>query len=346
MFSETALVCRTVACLALVAGWTVGTTWGQDTQPAEPTTQPTTAPAERTPITARVLEVRGDAKHAPLGSKDWQPCQVDDEYPEETVLLTGVRSSVKLQIGTDDTYTALVIEPASKTLLSEAYTTEDTKRVNIGVGYGRIRAGVVEGGLKSDFTVESPVATLSKRGTWNFGLYYERGTDRFEIFLLDRGLIDAFSRVTGQRRRVLPGQLVNQIMRRWLDEAKFHHTVPISDILGQGDMEVAFNRMQQDGLRVLNPDGGQTVLIDLSSAASRAAFARLARENLPTHTPQIRPGRQVRAEGFFGTGRGEQLIPLIIGSDSTLAKNRLAQPGTYTFRRSALESWLRQQGNK
>jgi len=52
--------------------------------------------------------------------------------------------------------------------------------------------------------VDSPVATLSKRGTWDFGLFYERGTDRFEIFLLDQGLVDAFSKLTGQHRQVLP----------------------------------------------------------------------------------------------------------------------------------------------
>ena len=57
-----------------------------------------------------------------------------------------------------------------------------------------VRAGVAEGGLKSDFTIDSPVATLSKRGTWNFALYYERETERFEISLLDRGLVEAIDK--------------------------------------------------------------------------------------------------------------------------------------------------------
>ena len=106
-------------------------------------------------------------------------------------------------------------------------------------------------------------------------------------------------------------------------------------------MHVAFNRMQQDGLRVLNPEGGQTVLIDLSTSSSRAAFSNLARRNLPQAGPQTPVGRQARPEGFFGTGRGDQLIPLFIGPDSPLAQKGMARPGTYTFRRSALETWLK-----
>jgi hypothetical protein len=313
-------------------------------QAAPVASQPATAPADRQPIKARVLEVKGDVKHAPLDSEDWQPCKVDDEYPEQTVILTGIRSSLKLQVGTDDTYTAVVIEPASKTLLSEAYTTADAKHVNIGVGYGRIRAGVVEGGLKSNFTVESPVATLSKRGTWNFGLFYERGTDRFEIFLLDFGLVDAFSRVTAEQRRLRPGEWVTQAMLRWAEQSQFLRNVAIADFLGQADAFVAFNRLQQDGLRVLNPEGGQTVLINLSNAQAQNTFLDLVRNTLP---PPILPaGTKTRPEAYFGTGRGEQLIPVIINATSPLAQKGYAQPGTYTFTRSALESWIKQSGGR
>jgi len=328
-----------VPVLMTLVTWTAGGALGQ---PAE-TSQPVTQPSERTPITARVLEVRGDVKHAPLESTDWQPCQVDEEYPEQTVILTGVRSSTKLQIGDDDTYTAVVIEPVSRTILSEAYRTADTKRVRIGVGYGRMRAGVAEGGLKSDFTVDSPVATLSKRGTWDFGLFYERGTDRFEIFLLDQGLVDAFSKLTGEHRTVLPREVVTQAMRRWADEAQLLRNVAIPDILGQGDFAVAFNALEQSGLRVLNPEGGPTVLLDLSSSFAQENFADLVRTRLPPAavTPALL-GPRVRPEGYFGTGRGDELVPLVIEASSSLARKGFARPGTYTFRRSALENWLQQ----
>lgn len=310
-----------------------------------PITQPTTRPADAEPIMARVLEVKGDVKHAPPGSDEWTACKVDDEYPPETMILTGIRSSVKLQVGADDTYTAMIVEPASKMLISQAHVTKDTKRVQIGVGYGQIRAGVVEGGLKSDFTVSSPVATLSKRGTWDFGLFYERGTDRFSIFLMDNGLVDAFNRVTGERRQVLPSQVVTQVMRRWLDESPLRNNVPVPDYLGQGDIEVAFNRLRTDGLRVLDPEGGQLVLLDLTSRDARNSFADLARRSLPTggglRLPMLPPARQ---EGFFGTGRGQDLIPVIISSQSTLAQRGFAKPGTYRIAAGALRGWLKQHG--
>lgn len=323
---------RTAAGLFTAIGLCCAAARAQETQPAAPA-------AERQPVTARVLEVRGDVKHAPLDSTAWQPCQVDEEYPEQTVILTGVRSSIKLRIGSDDTHTVVVIEPASKTILSEAYQTADTKRVRIGVGYGRVRAGVAEGGLKSDFTVDCPVATLSKRGTWDFGLFYERGTGRFEIFLLDQGLVEAFHKITRDRRELLPGQVVTQVMRRWADEAQLRHNIPVVDVLGQSDIEVAFNTLQQSGLRVLDPQRGHTVLIDLRGHLGSELFADLLRSTL-TPLPPGAGGPPPRPEGYFGTGRGDELIPVVIGPGSTLAQKGLAQPGTYRFRRAALESWL------
>ncbi len=186
------------------------------------------------------------------------------------------------------------------------------------------------------------MATLSKRGTWNFGLFYERDTDRFEIFLLDRGLVEAFSKVTGVRREVLPREQVTQIMRRWLDEAQILRNVAIADLLGQQDMEVAFNRLQQDGLRVLDPSGGQVVLVDLSSSMAQQQFSTLARRVLPA--VQVVAGPPARPEGFFGTGRGDDLIPLIIEANTPLVQKGFARPGRYVFRRDALEGWLARRG--
>jgi hypothetical protein len=333
MTNRTTHACTLLAGLMLVLGAAAASAQQPTTQPAA------TQPAGATAIQARVLQVRGEVSHAPLGSDEWTPCAEEDTYPPETVIRTGVRSSVTLQIGDDDTYTAVVIESASQVILSELNRTSQTKRVRIGVGYGKIRAGVVEGGLESDFVVDSPVATLSKRGTWDFGLFYERATDRFEIFLLDQGLVDAFDRINRERRTVLPREVVTQAMRSWAAESSLRRNVPIPDIFGQGDIEIAFNRLRQDGLRVIDPEGGRSAFVDLASAPAAAQFANILQQTLPT--TRTTPLNQRPIEGFFGTGRGDELIPIVITPSSELAKNRFAQPGTYKFRRSVLETWLR-----
>lgn len=310
---------------------------------------PASRPAdERQPVFARVIDLHGDVQHAPAGSTEWQPCKLDDEYPESTRVRTGLRSSIKLQLGQEEPYSVLVIESVGLTELSEIHKTRTTKRVRVGVGYGRVRAGVAEGGLISDFTVDSPVATLSKRGTWNFGLAYEPDTQRFEIFLLDYGLVDALNKITGGTRRLLPGQVVTEAMRRWGDEAQIRRNVAIPDILGQGDVEVAFNRIQNDGVGVTNPGGGAVVVINLSNSVNRAEFTRALERSIEVGgvvTPPLSPPppgtpRLTRPEGFFGTGRGDELIPVLIDPDSALVKSGAARAGTYRFRRSAVEQWL------
>lgn len=309
-----------------------------------PATQPASAtqPAGADVVMSRVIDLEGDVQHTAIGTDDWAPCALDDEYPPETIIRTGLRSSIKLQMGVDDTYTAVVIESATQSVISEAFRTQDTKRIRIGVGYGRVRAGVVEGGLKSDFTVDSPVATLSKRGTWDFGLFYERGTGRFEVFLLDQGLVDAFSKITGERRTVLPQEVVTDAMRRWGQEAQIRKNVPVPDIFGQGEIDVAFNTLRTDGLRVLGPQSGRAVLVDLSSSASQAAFASAVRDRLgPIAVPRV-VRSTFRPEGYFGTGRGDQLISILVAPGSALDRQGAMKPGRYQFRRAALEHWLNQ----
>ncbi|MBI5863775.1 MAG: hypothetical protein HZB38_04570 [Planctomycetes bacterium] len=307
---------------------------------------PASQPAAKTPIKAKVIEVNGDVKWAALEGQEWKPVKLNDEFGEQTKFLTGVRSSLKLQIGAEEPYTCMLIDSVGKTVLSEAYKTSDTKTVRIGVGYGRVRGGVAEGGLKSDFTIDSPVPTLSKRGTWGFSLYYERDTDAFEIGLTDFGLVEAMNKLTAEKRNVLPGQLVTEAMRRWLDQTQIFRNVSVADILGQGDLQIAFNRLENDGLGITQLGSGRAIVLNLSNANARDAFRQLLNRTLltpPALTPQVSP---LRSEGFFGTGRGDQLLEFVISSNDSLAKSGAAKPGNYRFRRDALESWMRANGGR
>lgn len=311
--------------------------WAQ----SAPASQP--ADGERTPIMTTVIELVGDVKHSAGPDQEWVPCALGDQYPEGTRLLAGIRSSIKLQIGDEEPYTCMLIDSVGLTELTETAIAGDAKRVRVGVGYGRIRAGVAEGGLQSDFTVDSPVATLSKRGTWGFSLAYERGTDYFEIGLTDRGLVEAIKHATNQRRLVNPRELVTTAMRRWLDEAAIQRNVSVVDALGQSGVEIAYNRLRQDGLGVVGLGDGRA-FIDLTSPGARDSFAGLAQQALNTPgLTNFNPGiNNRRPEGSFGTGRGDELISVLIDASSDLAKKGAAQPGRYPIRRQALEGWLRQ----
>jgi hypothetical protein len=318
---------------------------------AAQTSQPaagTTTPADAKEIRAKVIEVIGEAQQR-TGDGEWGPVRADDAYGPLTQIRTGIGGSVKLQIGTEEPYTALVIDPVSTVVLSEAFTTSSSKRVRVGVGHGRIRAGVAEGGLKSDFIVDSPVATLSKRGTWNFGLYYERSTDRFEMFLLDHGLVEALSKVTAEMRQLKPGEAVTHAMRRWGDEAQLRRNISIMDALGQDDLTIAFNRLRNDGIGVVDPGSGRSAILDLRNPEASAEFRNLVQNQLSNLPPvDIGPidfggggGGGLRPEGFFGSGRGDQLIQVLIQQNSSLVQKGWARPGPLTFRRSALEGYLR-----
>ena len=331
--------------LAFVFGWlavSAGVAGGQPAATGRGGVAASAPAAGRQPIMAKVIELHGDVRYAPLKGK-YRPCKLGDTYPAGTKIITGVRSSIKFQIGEEEPYTCLLIDAVGKTVISEAWKDQTTKKVRVGVGYGRIRAGVAEGGLKSDFTVDSPVATLSKRGTWGFSLYYERDSDYFEIGLADRGLVEAIDKLRNQRRAVRPREFVTAAMRMWLDQAQFQRNVPIPDMLGQGDITVAFNRIKQAGVGVVGPGEGPRVLLNLSNASARDRFARLARRHLlPPPGAPPRNRNQIRPEGLFGTGRGDELVQIMIDQASPLVQRGMARPGRYLFRRAALRSWLRE----
>lgn len=321
------------------------------TPPAAAPPAASSAPTDRRPVLAKVIEVRGDVQYAPIGSNDWKPCQLNDEYGDQIKVRTGLRSAIKFQIGQEPPFTALIVESVGLVSLSELYKTEQTKRVRIGVGHGKIRAGVAEGGLKSEFTVDSPVATLSKRGTWDFGLAYERGTDRFEVFLLDSGLVDALHHLSGKSLEVLPGQAVTEAMRAWLDEVQVRENVAVADLFGQEHMQVAFNTLDNSGLGVLGPGSGRAPLLNLSSGFAQQSFAQTLQTQLAQQGAQFPPlalpgtpppaaGPNFRPEGFFGTGRGDELLEVTLDRQNELVRRGLAKPGRFLFRRSAVESWL------
>lgn len=265
-------------------------------------TQPATEP-----MSARVIQLAGAASYAlanPDGNTStWNPLKVGDVLPAGARVRTQLRARVVLAFGDD---TVVVIERATLASIDQFHRSADTKRVRLGLGHGTIRAGVAETTLRSDMTIETPTATLSKRGTMDFGISYEPSNRRFRIFLDKDGLVEAMKHTTNESRFVRPGQYVTEAMERWINSLSNERWIPVVDTYGLTDAETVFNRLNNSGLATLNPGAGGNIL-----TISSRDFAGVVNGNqgpalntTPLVTPSNGSGPIARPEGNFGTGGG------------------------------------------
>jgi hypothetical protein len=271
-----------------------------------------TQPAIDQPFEAKVVEVSGKVSWATTAESgaagEWHAAQPGDLLPAGTQIRTQIRSKVVLMFGDD---TVVLVERATLASIDQFHRSGDTKRIQLGLGHGAIRAGVAETTLRSDMTIETPTATLSKRGTMDFGISYEPISGRFRIYLAQEGLVEALNKLTRQSRLVRPGEYVTQAMIQWIQTATMDRWVPIVDVYGTTDAEQMFEAMMGSGLAVVDPGGGNQIFSLTGHDASQfAASLQQRQQTLSTVLPAtllIRPtGSNVipRPEGNFGTGLG------------------------------------------
>jgi hypothetical protein len=129
---------------------------------------------------AVIRELRGTVEVKAPGSPGWQAAAVGQELERDTLVSTGVRSMALIGLGES----TLQVRPLTRLSLGEIIAAADTDRVELHLRAGRIRVDVKpppQG--KVDFTVRSPVATASVRGTaFDFdtvNLRVEEGTVSF-----------------------------------------------------------------------------------------------------------------------------------------------------------------------
>src|SRR5205085_2859087 len=103
---------------------------------------------------------------------------------------------------------------------------------------------------------ETPTATLSKRGTMDFGISYEPSTGRFRVYLNKEGLIEVLKKTTGQSAVLQPGQYVTDAMRAWIDTLTNDRWVPVIDTVGASNAELVFNQIHESGMAVVEPGYG------------------------------------------------------------------------------------------
>jgi hypothetical protein len=130
--------------------------------PGNPTSSPATAPAEDRP--AKVLSVSGRAQKllAGQGQDKWQDLVAGDLLDKHTVIRTGLRSRVVLKF---QDRAEVIIEDATKIGISEFLQAGPQVQAKIGLKYGSIHVDVPKDNGPTDFSVSTPVATLSIRGT-------------------------------------------------------------------------------------------------------------------------------------------------------------------------------------
>ena len=262
---------------------------------------------------AVVVEVTGAVDRAPSGvspmARDgWTAIKVGDTLEPGTQIRTGLRSSVNLRFG-DATYVS--VRSATHASVDQFYRSAKAERVRMGLGYGAIRGGSIEGEIKSDVTIDSTVATLAKRGTEGWQIVVEPGTGRFRISLAESGLVEARRKLADDRvvsRFVRPGEYATRdnIANMWLKQDSFDRNVTFYDANAVGASDADFSAANTKGLAVLAPAGGS----QLATAAGRntSAFTDSLGGvgDSPVRPPDVTPGRLPpvsRPDGNFGTGQ-------------------------------------------
>jgi hypothetical protein len=111
---------------------------------------------------AVIRELSGTVEIKAPGSPQWLPARQGQSIARTAVVSTGFKSTAVIALGNS----LLTVQPLTRLTVEEIRETAGNERVNISLQTGRIRADVKPpAGGKTEFTVKSPSATASVRGT-------------------------------------------------------------------------------------------------------------------------------------------------------------------------------------
>lgn len=215
---------------------------------------------QREQLRAVVSEVKGSAEWALPGvsvlvDDGWTQLKVGDELASGAQIRTGIRGHVNLLFGEG---TIVSIRRATHASIDDFYKGATAKRVEIGLGYGTVRGGSSEGELEPDLVVDSPVATLAKRGTEGWEIQVERSSNRFRISLAQSGLVEAISKA-GRSRTVAPGQYATDatVANLWVNQETFDRAVSFYEPYYVGDADAQFAANNSRTFGTISPGGGR-----------------------------------------------------------------------------------------
>ena len=112
--------------------------------------------------TGIVREITGTVELKANPSANWVLARPGDLLRKDTIISTGFRSSAVLAVGNS----TLTVRPLTRLSLEELLSQNDTETININLNTGRVRAEVAPpSGGRTNFSIQSPSATASVRGT-------------------------------------------------------------------------------------------------------------------------------------------------------------------------------------
>ncbi len=113
-------------------------------------------------LEAIVMEVKGAAQARNKPKEKWRKLKINDVLKPGAVIRTGRKSFVALRIGVN---ASVVIDRQTRVALPEMVQDGGTLRTRVKMAYGKSDMRVDQVGLRNDFSVATPTATLAVRGT-------------------------------------------------------------------------------------------------------------------------------------------------------------------------------------
>jgi hypothetical protein len=109
-----------------------------------------------------IRELTGEVDLKPAGTDTFARASAGDTVNLNAIVSTGFRSTVVIEVGNS----LITVRPLTRLSLAEIQRIDNTENVNLNLQTGRIRVDVnPPAGSRANFTVSSPVATASVRGT-------------------------------------------------------------------------------------------------------------------------------------------------------------------------------------
>lgn len=291
-------------------------------------------PAADASLRYEVVGVQGKVRIGNVGAdpttdEGWNPVKVGDLLGAGLLVHVPMRGGIKLVARPAEPPTVLSVESGTLLSIADLHLRNNVATSRIKLAYGAVRAGVAEGGTRSDMEIEAPTATLSKKGTDIFRI--ESHGSKFLISLSEqgRGLLQAIqTQSTGytnydRSRFVTPGQYVTQRMAMAVDNIVFDRRVNITDAFGLMGNEELFTLLNSRGFGFLIPNGAFTGAFQvqpwqLDQAQGFNQFQRSTAQALNSLVGQLPRINTGQSSGDFGIGQGS--LPSVVAQQRKIAQ--------------------------